>query len=113
MGMLKKAIKDNVMSGNTKYKGINEKIGQVLDSNENEKTCTISVITRDGISSIEYNVIVKCEEFPSVGDYVALKEQYKKFTIEGIIDVKDLNTALNGDIYSDIYGGGVNGYVGY
>ena len=113
MSMLKKAIQNNVITGENKYKYDEEKRGQVIETNEPENRCTVSVITRDGISSIEYNVYVKCEKFPEVGDIVELKEQFKKFTIVGIINEADFNTELEGDIYSCIYGGATNGFVGY
>lgn len=113
MALLKKAIKENIVAGENKYKYDEEKIGQVLEANETENYCMISVITRDGITTIEHNVPVKCKEFPEIGDYVELKEQFRKFTIVGIYDPTNLNTNLDGDIYSDIYGGGTNGYVGY
>ena len=113
MAILKKTIKDNLMTGENKYKYDEEKIGQVIDCNEKENRCTISVITRDGISAIEYNVYVKCKDFPDIGDFVELKEQFRKFTVVGILDNNDLNTAIDSDIYSSLYGGAVNGYVGY
>ena len=113
MAMLKKAIKDNVMTGENKYKYDEEKIGQVIDCNEPENRCTVSVITRDGISAIEYNVYVKTKEFPQIGDYVELKEQFRKFTVVGILADDMFETNLDGDIYTSIYSGATNGYVGY
>ncbi len=113
MAMLKKAIKDNVMTGENKYKYDEEKIGQVIDCNEPENRCTVSVITRDGISAIEYNVYVKTKEFPQIGDYVELKEQFRKFTVVGILADDMFETSLDGDIYTSIYSGATNGYVGY
>ena len=113
MAILKKAIKDNVIAGENKYKYDEEKKGIVIDTNETENYCMISVVTRDGVTSIEHNVPVKCKEFPKIGDIVEIKEQFKKFTITGIYDETNFNTNLEGDIFSDIYGGGTNGYVGY
>lgn len=113
MGLLKETIKNNMITGENKYKYDEDKRGQVIETNEAENRCTVSVITRDGIASIEHNVYVKCDKFPDVGDYVELKEQFKKFTIVGIVNDTDLNTELDGDIYSGIYGGSTNGFVGY
>lgn len=113
MAILKKAIRDNIITGENKYKNDGEKIGQVIATNEAENCCMVSVITREGIGSIEHNVKVKCDEFPEVGDYVEMKEQFKRYTIVGIHKPTDLNTNLDGDIYSDIYSGSTNGYVGY
>lgn len=112
MAFLKKAIKDNVMTGQNKYMNDDEKIGLVIETNEPENRCTIFIITREGVSSAEYNVPVKCDKFPDIGDYVEVTEQFKKFTIVGIYDTTDLNTNLDGDIYC-MYGGAINGYVGY
>ena len=112
MAVLKTAIKDNIMSVESKYKYDGEKIGQVIETSKAENTCTIYVITRDGISSVEYNVLVKSKKFPKVGDLVELNEQFKKFTIVNIFDEEQYNTILEGDIYSNQYGGAINGYVG-
>lgn len=115
MAILKKAIKDNIMTTESKYKNDGEKIGQVIETNEAENVCTIFLVTRDGVSSTEYNVPVDLinGKFPKMGDFVKVKEQFKKFTIVGIYDKENLNTELSGDIYPSTYGGAVNGYVGY
>ena len=112
MSILKQTIKDNLLATEKKYNNDGEKVGQVIETNEPENRCTIFLITRDGVSSIEYNVLVKCDKFPKMGDLVEVREQFKKFTIVGIYDKNDLNTNLDGDIYSAIYGGAINGYVG-
>lgn len=112
MAILKQAIKNNIMTTESKYKNDGEKIGQVIEVNEPENRCTIFIVTRDGVSSIEYNVPVKCEDFPEMGDFVEVREQFKKFTIVGIYDKNNLNTNLEGDIYSSITGAAINGYVG-
>lgn len=111
MAILKNTIKNNVMSGQNKYKNDDEKIGHVIEVNKSEKRCTVFLINREGIQTIEYNVLVKCDKLPKPGDLVEVREQFKKFTIVGIYD-SDLNTNLSGDIYC-MYGGAVNGYVGY
>lgn len=113
MALLKNTIKNNIMSTESKYKYDGEKIGRVIEVNEPEKRCTIFIITRDGVSSIEYNVLVTEGKVPKMGDLVKVKEQFKKFTIVGIYEEMDLDTTLQGDIYSCIYGGAINGYVGY
>lgn len=112
MAVLKTAIKDNIMSVESKYKYDGEKIGQVIEVNKATKTCTIYVVTRDGISSVEYNVLVKCEKLPKVGDLVEINEQFKKFTITGIFNQEEYNTILESDIYTNEYSGAINGYVG-
>lgn len=112
MAVLKTAIKDNIMGTESKYKYDGEKVGQVIEANKGENTCTIYVITRDGISSVEYNVLVKSKKFPKVGDLVEIKEQFKKFTIVDIFNKEEYNTYLESDIYSNQYSGAINGYVG-
>ena len=111
MAILKKAIKNNVMSGQNKYKNDDEKIGHVIEVNEPENRCTIYLINREGVQTVEYNVLVKCDKFPKPGDLVEVREQFKKFTVVGIYD-SNLSTNLSGDIYC-MSGGAVNGYVGY
>ncbi len=113
MASLKKTIKDNLMTGDNKYKNDGEKVGQVIDVNECEKYCTIFIVTRDGISSVEYNVPVIEGKVPKIGDLVKVNEQYKKFSIVGIYNKADYDTVLQNDIYSAVYGGAVNGFVGY
>lgn len=113
MALLKNTIKNNIMTTESKYKYDGEKVGRVIEVNEPEKRCTIFVITRDGVSSIEYNVPVTEGKVPEMGDLVRVKEQFKKFSIIGIYDKTDYDTTLEGDIYSCIYGGAINGYVGY
>lgn len=112
MAKLKTAIKDNVMSVESKYKYDGEKLGQVIEVNKAENTCTIYLITRDGINSVEYNVIVRSKKFPKVGDFVEVKEQFRKFTITNIFNEEEYNTYLENDIYSNQYSGAINGYVG-
>lgn len=112
MSILGKSIKNNIMTGENKYKNDLQKIGQVININDNN-TYTVSVITRDGISSIEYNVTSKLkDDAPKKGDFVELSENFKRFTITGLLNNEDM-TMLNGDVYSNVYGGATNGFVGY
>ena len=120
-GPLGKAIKDNLITGTTKYKNDQEKIGEVLSINEDANTCTVNVITRDGINDVIYNVMVKFGDdgtipwFPEIGDYVKIIEQNKRFMIIGKVDLTLMNEtklALYSDVYADITGSG-GGYVGY
>lgn len=113
MALLKNTIKNSIMSTESKYKYDGEKIGRVIEVNEPEKRCTIYLITRDGVGSIEYNVPVTEGKVPKMGELVKVKEQFKKFSIIGIYEEMDLDTSLEGDIYSCIYSGAINGYVGY
>lgn len=120
-GALGKAIKANIITGSTKYKNNQEKIGEVLSINEDANTCTVNVITRDGISEVIYNVRVKFGQdglipwFPEAGDLVKIVEQNKRFTIDGKVDLTLMNETkqtLYTDIYPDITTGG-GGFVGY
>ena len=113
MALLRDTIKNNLMTGDNKYKNDGEKVGQVIEVNEVEKICTIFIITRDGISSVEYNVPVIEGKVPKIGDLGRVNEQFKKFTIVGKYDKADYDTVLQNDIYSAVYGGAVNGFVGY
>ena len=120
-GMLSKAIKSNILTGNTKYRNNQEKIGEVIAINEDAGTCTVNLVTRDGIGSVIYNVQITLSAdgvipyFPEKGDYVRLTEQNKRFSIAGKVDINTLNNSdlsLYMDIYADDTGGG-SGYIGY
>ncbi len=120
-GMLKRAIKANVVANATKYKNDQEKIGKVIGVNEDTNTCTISVITRDGIPEVIYNVRLELNFdglipwSPEVGDYVRLAEQNKRFIIIGKVDLSSINeaqTTLYDDVFPDNTTGGC-GYFGY
>lgn len=120
-GPLGKAIKANIIAGSTKYKNNQEKIGEVLSINEDSNTCTVNVVTRDGISEVIYNVKVDFNLdgvipwFPEIGDYVKIVEQNKRFLITGKIDLTLMNETkqkLYTDIYPDITTGG-GGFIGY
>ena len=115
MGMLSKAIKSDVLTGNTKYKNSQEKIGEVIEVNKDAGTCTVSLTTRDGINSVIHNVRVQYDEKgnipwePKQGEFVRVAEHYKRFTILGKVDLNTLNQAkksLYEDNYPDITGGG-------
>lgn len=115
MGMLSKAIKSDVLTGNTKYKNGQEKIGQVIEVNDDAGTCTVSLTTRDGINSVIHNVRMQVSEngeipkTPKAGEYVRVSEQYKRFTIIGKVDLNTVNQAkasYYSDTYPDNTGGG-------
>jgi hypothetical protein len=120
-GELKKSIKSNIVNQSIKYKNEQEKVGEVLEINEDAGTCTVSLITRDGVKNVIYNVSVAHNAEgvipwqPEAGDLVCLKEQYKRFIITGKFDMDNLNQtslSLYSDIYADVTGGGC-GYSGY
>jgi hypothetical protein len=116
MGMLSKAIKSDVLTGNTKYRNGQEKIGEIIEYNEDNRTYTVSLTTRDGINSVIYDVPCQLDAEgnkvpwdPKLGDYVRVQEQYKRFTIVGRVDLNNLNAAtldLSSDMYPDNTGGG-------
>lgn len=118
-GELKKVIKSNIINQSTKYKNEQEKVGEVIEINEDTGTCTVSLITRDGIRNVIYNVNIQYNEegvipwSPEPGDIVKLKEQYKRFVITGKFDLNTLNQSalsLYDDVYADVTGGGC-GYI--
>lgn len=120
-GEIKKSIRSNIVNTSVKYKNEQEKVGEVLEVNEDAGTCTVSLVTRDGIKNVIYNVAVLHNEEgiipwqPEAGDLVRLKEQYKRFVITGKFDLNTLDQSalsLYDDIYADITGGGC-GYSGY
>ena len=114
-GFLKKAIKSDILTGNTKYRNNQEKIGEVISVNEDAATCTVDLITRDGITSIVYDVAIisdfrgEVPTLPEKGDFVRLIEQNKRFMITGKIDINSLNTSSisnYSDMFADNTGGG-------
>ena len=120
-GESKKTIKSNIVSKSTKYNNDQEKIGKVVGVNEDANTCTVNVITRDGISEVVYNVRVILDHkgiipwFPDVGEYVRITEQNRRFVITGKVDKTSINeakTTLYDDIFPDNTTGGC-GYFGY
>ena len=118
-GMLSKAIKSNIITGSTKYKNGQEKIGEVIEVNEDTGTCTVSLITRDGINSVLQNVGIILDSksgvigwTPSPGDYVKVTEQYKRFMVTGKVDLNEMyNTAAK--LYKDMYPEGTGGGGGH
>ena len=115
MGMLSKAIKSDVITGSTKYRNSQEKIGQIIELNEDDGTCTVSLTTRDGINSVIYNVRFKDSKDGTIpwkakaGEYVRLEEQYKRFVVTGQIELNTLNQnglSYFSDYYADSTGGG-------
>ena len=120
-GMLKKTINANVVANATKYKNNQEKMGKVIGVNEDTNTCTVSLVTRDGIPEVIYNVRLELNFdgiipwSPKVGDYVRLSEQNKRFLIIGKVDLSAINeaqTTLYDDVFPDNTAGGC-GYFGY
>ena len=120
-GEMKKSIKSNIINPSIKYKNEQEKVGEVLEINEDAGTCTVSLVTRDGIKNVIYNVAVLHNEEgiipwqPEAGDLVRLKEQYKRFVITGKVDLSDIleaHTTLYDDVFPDNTSGGC-GFIGY
>jgi hypothetical protein len=116
MGMLSKAIKSDILTGNVKYKNSQEKIGEVIEYNEDTRSCTVALTTRDCINSVLYDVICQLDAEgnkipwdPKPGDFVRVTEQYKRLVIVGKVDLNKMNTTameLFNDIYPDNTGGG-------
>ena len=121
-GMLSKAIKANIVSKNTKYKNDQEKIGEVISIDPASNSCTVSLITRDGITETVYNVKVQSTDvslgekwFPEKGDFVKLTEKFKRHVIIGKFDFSEaasIEDQTTDDIYADITGSG-GGFIGY
>ncbi len=119
MGQLGSSIKNNIVNRNNKYKLDQEKIAKVIEVS-NSQVYTVSVINRDGINTIEYNVplrkistangLVSWE--PQVGQFVTVQESNKRFVITGLYD-DHLNNSTKYDNYSDTTNGTTGGYVGY
>ena len=119
-GLLKRTIRDNIITNSTKYKNSQEKIGEVISVNSEIGTCTVNLVSRDGLNEIAYDVEIQQNEKgeiswePKPGDFVRLQEQYKGLRIVGLIDLNKLagaSSSYYSDYYSDSTGGGV-GHAG-
>jgi len=121
-GMLSKAIRANLLNQNTKYKNDQEKVGEVISTDKATNSCTVSLISRDGIGQTVYNVKVQVTDaalgdkwFPEKGDYVKVTEKFKRYVIIGSFDFAEaaaIEEMTYDDIYADITGSG-GGYIGY
>lgn len=107
MNNLTSAIKGKITAGNNKYTGEQNKVGQVIHGNESDNRCVISVVTRDGISQVFYNVPVLyttvdktlASWFPANGEQVCVMERNKTYVITGpVVDRPNINTEY--DIFS-------------
>lgn len=102
MSNLKKVFRDNIVAPYNKYSLSQEKLGKVLKTNSSKNTCVVSYKNIDGITVIKEDVPVKKTSqkgilggFPSVGDYVELKEVGKVIRITGIVDKNRITEANN------------------
>ena len=120
-GPLGKAIKNNLITAAFKYKGNEEKIGEVISVNKDTNMYTVNVINRDGINEVIDNVKLQMDNNgiipnnPNPGDYVRMMEQNKRFVIVSKINLEALTEAdlqYYNDYYADLTGGG-GGYIGY
>lgn len=104
---LKTAIKGKIIAGDNKYNTQQQKSAIVIETNQSDNYCTISLITRDGIQQVFYKVPVLYEKdnggtitwFPTKGEEVRVLENNKNYTIMGpVISRPTVNTSF--DIYS-------------
>ena len=87
----KNNFKNNVISPYNKYNLTQEKLGEVIETNKDTKTCTVSYRNVDGIKVVKNNVPVKNEKgifkgFPKKGDYVEIQEIGRTVRILSIVD---------------------------
>ncbi|MGL4877946.1 hypothetical protein [Paraclostridium dentum] len=108
MSNFKKTLKDNVVAPYNKYNLSQEKLGEVISTNEKRNTCSVTYRNVDGIKVVKDNVPVKNSKglfngFPKVGDYVELQEVGRTVRILSVVDqslIGNSNTETN-DIYSN------------
>ena len=113
----KNNFNNNVISPYNKYNLTQEKLGEVIETNKDTKTCTVSYRNVDGIKVVKNNVPVKNEKgifkgFPKKGDYVEIQEIGRTVRILSIVDKNLLsngNTETD-DLYSSFSNFG--GYIG-
>ena len=120
MSKLGKVIKSNIMTPHDKYFASQEKIGEVINTDEERECCDIIYINVDGVPMSVFGVPVKTlgsgiiSWFPKVGDKVELKEYGKKLTVTG--EAKDLklmadDTTVNLDFFSNTLSGTTGGFL--
>lgn len=109
MSNLKNIFKDNIVAPYNKYSISQEKLAEVLDTNEDRNVCTISYKNIDGILTIKEDVPVKKSSlrgilggFPKTGDYVEIEEVGKVIRITGLVDKSRLTAekSSNNDTHS-------------
>ena len=108
MSNLSSAFRNKLIAGNNKYINPQDKQATVLQANEAENKCVISVVSRDGIRQVYYNVPViygaldtnSISWFPAGGDEVLVTEKNKMYTIIGPL-VQTPNTTKDYDVYSE------------
>ncbi len=109
MSNFRKNFRDNVVAPYNKYNLSQEKLGEIIDTNKNKKTCTVSYKNVDGIKVIASDVPVKSYlsatigGFPKKGDFVEIQEVGKSVRIISVIEKNQIVEAeqTTGDIYSN------------
>lgn len=116
MSDFKNTIKGRMFSTNTKNYSSLEKIAQVIDkSPDQDNSYTISVVGSDGVKSIYEDVCVRFDasittlkKEPQIGDYVYVKEDFRRFVIVGIYEEYQ-EKSLYDDIYTNLFNGAGGG----
>lgn len=91
MNNFSSAFKGKLIAGNNKYVNQQEKKATVIEGNQADNRCVISVISRDGIGQVFYNVPVLygtaddtlISWFPENGEDVMVTEKNKMYVITG------------------------------
>lgn len=119
MSRLGKAIKNNILSPHDKYAIAQEKVAEVLATDERRETCDILYISVDGVPTTASGVPVKTKSglfawFPKVGDKVEIREQAKRVVVIG--ESKELkgvadDTSADLDYYTNMLSGTTGGYL--
>lgn len=107
MNNLTSAIKGKITAGNNKYVNRQEKRATVLMGNKADNRCAISLVNRDGIVQVFYNVPVlytavdttNVSWFPANGEEVLVVENNKDYVITGP-SLERPNISTEFDIYS-------------
>ena len=109
MSNFRKNFRDNVVAPYNKYSLSQEKLGEIIDTNKNKKTCTVSYKNIDGIKVITSDVPVKSYlssaigGFPKQGDFVEIQESGKSIRIISVVKKNQIieSEQTTGDIYSN------------
>ena len=98
MSNFRKNFRDNVVAPYNKYSLSQEKLGEIIDTNKNKKTCTVSsdVPVKSYLSSA-------IGGFPKKGDFVEIQESGKSIRIISVVKKNQIieSEQTTGDIYSN------------
>ena len=117
MGLLKDTIKNNLLVHERQRSAFSyeKAVGEVIEVNEDNRTCTVQIIKGDNINEVIYNVQVQTmfdglfDWFPEAGDYVDLKGYKGVYIITSSSFLANLGKTVNTSNYGDMFADNTSG----